>query len=266
MSRKFINSLKFFTLLLRKEGLFKAVGNFKKISSKNSRLQTLKIAGYKEPIYFRSNSTDVHLVKSILYAEEYNVDLRGVSPLNVVDVGANVGYTSIYFSNKFPNARVFSFEPEPESFDLLLKNAEAYSNVILSNEAIWSVKTKLSASSEKYDSWSFGLKESSEEGLGENFQAIAVNDILERIDGEIDILKMDIEGAEKDLFIPENTAWLKFVKVIIIELHDRKIPGCSESLYKSLIFNEIKFTQKNEGYNTVIYNESFFAKKSKFEN
>lgn len=50
----------------------------------------------------------------------------------------------------------------------------------------------------------------------------------------IDILKMDIEGAEKEIFSLGDLGWLKSVRVIMIELHDKHFAGCAESFYRAL--------------------------------
>ena len=47
---------------------------------------------------------------------------------------------------------------------------------------------------------------------------------------QIDILKMDIEGAEKEVF-SDTSSWIKKVNAIIIELHERMKPGCNRSFY-----------------------------------
>ncbi|MFT6966287.1 MAG: FkbM family methyltransferase [Marivirga sp.] len=256
MSRQIIKLLKFIKLLVRREGIFQGIWNYLLITSKDSGLKKIRLKGYRNDIYLRPRTSDKYLVESILYREEYDVSLRGLTPLNIVDIGANAGFTSVYFSNKFRDARIHSFEPELANFELLKKNVEHCSNVLASKEAVWGYKTKLSPISGSDDSWSFSLEEGS--SIENGFEAIGLVDILERIDGFIDILKIDIEGAEKNLFIPSQSEWLHKVKIIVIELHDRKLKGCSEALYKSLVMNEISFTQKNYGYNTVIYNESFF--------
>lgn len=244
--------------LLRQDGLIRGLRNFFKLQMSRDGVKELWVSRYQRPILFRPRTTDIHLIKNIFYEKEYGVDLRDLNPENIVDIGANVGYTSVYFTNAYPQSRVFAFEPEEGNFELLKKNVTGYNNIVPSNLAIWNQKTDLITSAKEYDSWSFSLSESDERGNGPTFQAISMNEVLERIGGDIDILKLDVEGAEKEIFNPKNAAWLNRVKVIVIELHDRKIKGCSESLYRSLVVNDIFFTQKNSGYNTIIYNEAFF--------
>ena len=66
---------------------------------------------------------------------------------------------------------------------------------------------------------------------------------------QIDILKLDIEGSERELF-SKNTDWLDHVSVIIIELHDRFQPGCAKAVYQKLV--ERQFHQEVRGENIFI--------------
>lgn len=258
MKRNLINIVKFLRLLILKEGLFRGVFKLFKLIKKSGGTEPLRVVGYPEVMWFRPGGSDVHLIKNIIYAEEYNINLRGMVPKNIIDVGANVGYTSVFFANTFPQANVLAFEPEDENFEMLQRNVAPYSNISAFKEGVWGRDAELVAAESSYDSWSFSLKESGEVDQKGKFKVVSVSNILNRISGDIDILKIDIEGAEIEIFTPEHADWLKRVKVIVIELHDRKIKGCSEAFYKSLVDNNISFTQKVVSYNTILYNEAFF--------
>lgn len=52
------------------------------------------------------------------------------SPRVIVDAGANIGLTSVFYSNKYPRAKIFAIEPEPSNFELLKKNTASYTNVV----------------------------------------------------------------------------------------------------------------------------------------
>ena len=72
----------------------------------------------------------------------------------------------------------------------------------------------------------------------------------------ISFIKIDIEGGEKDLFAENYEKWLSEVKVLIIELHDRKRSGTSRAVYNAL--TKYPFDQAVSGYNTIFYNMAFF--------
>jgi len=65
----------------------------------------------------------------------------------------------------------------------------------------------------------------------------------------IDILKIDIESSEKELFEENFEKWLPKVKVVIIELHDRMKEGCTRSFFKAMV--NYKFTMTHKGENIV---------------
>ncbi len=62
----------------------------------------------------------------------------------------------------------------------------------------------------------------------------------------IDILKLDIEGAEAELFCANYENWLGKTNVIIIELHDRIREGCSEALYKATAHHNFQKVERQE--------------------
>ena len=101
----------------------------------------------------------------------------------------------------------------------------------------------MDSSSEK---WAFKVEEIEGE-TKEGIKSMTLNSILENSGfQEIDILKIDIEGSEKELF-SKNTEWLDKVKIIVLELHDRLIPGCSDAVYEAIdstIWEEYKKGEK----------------------
>ena len=64
-------------------------------------------------------------------------------------------------------------------------------------------------------------------GSASSIPAVTLDDLI-RDHGEIDLLKLDIEGSELEVF-QENTGWLDKVTAINIELHDHIKPGCSNA-------------------------------------
>ena len=66
--------------------------------------------------------------------------------------------------------------------------------------------------------------------------AITVQDILAQSGAaRIDLLKLDIEGAERELFSDACEEWLPKVGTLVVELHDRYVPGCAERLYSHIV-------------------------------
>jgi FkbM family methyltransferase len=141
------------------------------------------------------------------------------APLRIMDCGAYVGYSSVYFSEQFPNATILAVEPDAENYSMLDRNTSGHYNVILSHGAIWSKPCVLNIFRDFRDKkeWSYYCKEV--DGIG-----ILGHTILDRMKlmswKYIDILKMDIEGGEFEVF--KDTNFLEFCKVVCMEIHHEK--------------------------------------------
>jgi FkbM family methyltransferase len=184
---------------------------------------SLCVPGLPHPLHLRLRSSDVALLRSVLLVGEYDWSFLK-PPRVIIDAGANVGFTSVVYANRYPQARIIAIEPEASNFQLLKKNTAPYPNIELVNGALWKENTKLRIVDPGWGSWAFRTQEA---GAGKQapsdralVQAFTLDKILSDHQIEfVDILKMDIEGAEKEVF--ENSAsWIDRVGVIIIELHD----------------------------------------------
>ena len=72
-----------------------------------------------------------------------------------------------------------------------------------------------------------------------------IGDIISKYDlCHIDILKIDIEGAEKSIF-ENDTKWLSIVDHLMVELHDRYVDGCSMSFFKAI--KDLRYTMDVQG-------------------
>ena len=181
---------------------------------------------YKFPIYIRNNTSDVFVYHSIIDCEEYDF-IPSQEPKVIIDAGANNGCVAIYFTKKFPNAKVISIEPEENNFNLLKQNTKNYPNIIALQAALWNKVGEIELLDIGYDNWGFMT------GDGSNYDTITTPQIQKKhtvktvtIDsllndynlGVIDILKMDIEGAEKEV-LHNHSSWINNVRSIIVELH-----------------------------------------------
>lgn len=105
---------------------------------------TLHLQGYQNQVYFRHNTSDTKVLYQIFFERQYSCidDLK--SPQLIVDCGANVGYASLYFLNKYPNAHIIAVEPDWENFKVCERNLAPYrERVSLIRSGIWSHRTGL---------------------------------------------------------------------------------------------------------------------------
>jgi len=192
---------------------------------------------YLFPFYVRNNASDVHVYKSVIECEKYDfIPSREVNV--IIDAGANIGLASVYFAKKFPNAKIISIEPENNNYFFLEQNTKSYSNITTIQAALWDKVGEIELPNVSLDSWDFNTSDASDDGelsvptttkLGLKMQSVktvTVESLLSDYSlGTIDVLKIDIEGAEKEVF-QNHSSWINDVSSIIVELHERMKRGC----------------------------------------
>lgn len=184
------------------------------------------------PVHLRLRTTDVGLCREILVRGQYECDLVR-PPRVIVDAGANIGLASVFYANKYPGAMLFAIEPEPSNYLMLQKNAARYPNIITIQAALWNCNTDVDVIDLHSGHLAFQTRE---RGTATNrnvvctVPAMTVDRFMAKFGiTAIDLLKVDIEGAEKELFEPD-AAWISRVGVIAVELHDSLRPGLSASV------------------------------------
>lgn len=213
----------------------------------------LKLKGVQHPIKLRSGSSDINAFRQVFLYKEYNFETT--EPQFIIDGGSNIGLAAIYFANKFPQATIVSIEPELENFNLLKENTREYKTIHPIQSGIWNNTTFLKVKNIGLGNWGFIVEEHSAEDA-DTFRAISIGDILKKFNQpEIDILKLDVEGAEKEIFSSNYQNWLPVTKILIVELHDRMKKGCSKAFFKALL--EYDFTVEQLGENLICTNERF---------
>lgn len=179
-------------------------------------------------ICLRTASSDFRVAEGILRRGEYAQALRGQSR-TILDVGANIGASAIYFAMQCPKATVYAFEPEADNFAMLQRNVRDWPRIVPLRQAIWSRNTSREVCSRKTGAWGYTMVEVADQGygLGQMVECVTIPEFMRQRGLEkIDILKMDIEGGEKEIFEhPEG--WIDQVELLVVELHDRICPGCT---------------------------------------
>src|SRR5437868_609276 len=179
---------------------------------RNKKSDEVSVPYLKSPVSVRkSNGSDIATFKEVLVRKDYDIELN-FEPKRIIDAGANIGLTAVFFSNKFPNAEIIAIEPNTENFSIMNKNISHYPNVKAIQSAVWSKEANLQIVDEGRGSDGFIVKETSDGG----FKALGVADIMKQAGWEnIDILKMDVEGSEKEIFEGNYQDWLPKTKVLI---------------------------------------------------
>jgi FkbM family methyltransferase len=216
----------------------------------SGNMDKIKLRSIKYPFALRKNTTDFEVFRQVF--SEYT----GISyPQNaqvIIDGGANIGLFSVFMKNKYPDAKIICVEPDVENFKILQSNTGCYDNVYCENCGIWDKNTKLNV----YDKFNLGkwgiICEESPEG---KISSVSIDFLLEKYNvKQVDILKLDIEGSEKQVFAGDCEKWLPKIKTIIIETHDRMVANCSKTFFQAINKHFSKYNLSLSGENMIIYN------------
>ncbi len=137
----------------------------------------------------------------------------GFEPV-IYDCGSNVGVSVLYYKTMFPKAKVKAFEPDPMVVQCLKKNLSAnkIADVELFEKAVWINNDGVSFGSEGADGGSVFF-----EGNKVSLPSVRLKELLEK-ESKIDLLKMDIEGAELQVLL-DCMNELSKIKYLFVEYH-----------------------------------------------
>lgn len=224
--------------------------------------------GTKRPFYFRANSVgDNGVIEQIFKNDDYNISSfsmtarlkryasapeRQSKRLLVIDAGANIGASAIYFTLWDARICVCAIEPEKHNFELLQKNC-ANLPIVPLNAALAGKRGKMWLADPGLGDWGFRVGQ----GQGRHeVDAIDMTYIFQEFSEEQYsplLCKIDIEGGEEYLF-DENCNWVDKIPLIIIELHDWMLPGKSNSKNFLAAVSERRFDVIYRGENLFCFN------------
>jgi len=195
-------------------------------------LYALHLPNIKHPVQLRFGTSDVWVLKEVLLDGEYDF-LPQISPKVIVDAGANIGLTAIFFTNKFPDAIIYALEPEVSNYKILEANVSSYPQIRPFKTALWNQNKPINLINPDCGHWGFITLDSDptqHKQLGQ-VDAITLDAFMGKMNLEhIDILKIDIEGAEKEVF-ESSSIWIGKIGIIMTELHESLRPGCKKAFY-----------------------------------
>jgi FkbM family methyltransferase len=247
----------------RLQALFGKVDGWKfYLHHKWKKGQPFRFPYLKHPVHLRYiiSLSDHIMFEQIFYTKGYDIELP-ITPEWIFDIGANVGLAALYFSNRFPDAKIIGIEPEKANYEQALLNTKPYPNVEVLHGAIWPREETLRLLDKGFGEASFMVTATEGEGSYE-LPAYTIGGLMKRAGIDtVDLVKIDIEGAEMDLFTDNFEEWLPRTKVLLVETHDRYRPGTSRAVFNAI--NKYDFDLEVKGENLVFYNRALLPREER---
>jgi FkbM family methyltransferase len=163
-------------------------------------------------LYFSGKFEDpeIHIVKNYVSCDAI-----------ILDVGANIGLHSIFLSGLVKNGLVIAFEPAMPTFKILTKNLERISNILPLNIAA-NDKTKLTKFHIASDNAYSSLKDTGRKQIvsTSNVLSVRLDDIIMNLElSKIDLVKIDVEGFEKNVLLGMEKVIERYRPVILCEIY-----------------------------------------------
>ncbi len=214
------------------------------------------------PVFIREGTSDYAVYEQIFCTEEFNISTApqfswiresynrliaaGETPL-VVDCGANIGLSALYFALHLPAARIVGIEPAQDNAELARRNTRHNPLIDIVEAAVHDREIGLELVDPHAEKFAYRVREA-QAGAPGAIAAVTIDGLMQRYGATRNlIVKVDIEGAEDTLF-RSNTGWLDRTDLLIAETHDWLFPGqgTSQSLFKAIAGRRFEVIQKGE--------------------
>ena len=214
--------LAWFTYLIRSKSL--SFANNRK--NKDQPLSTYFYNG--KPLKYRAGTSDMAVIKEILLKKGTSCEYwlpDSIEPKTILDIGGNIGITSILFAKKFPKSIIHSFEPLKDNFEIMSNNVSEYLNIHTHPYGLGDKNDQLtmykSHDADNFAAWSiYPHLENIDES---NSIVIDIKDAKSQINSigikSFDLIKIDTEGAEYPIIKSIGSSFLKKTQLIVGELH-----------------------------------------------
>lgn len=200
-------------------------------------------------LFLRANTADIDVFYQVFIEEQYSFPFLDFTPEIIIDAGGFTGLSARYFALSYPDAQIVVIEPQSANYKMLIKNTEEIENISCIQAALWPQKANLEITNPLNEKWTYQVRESSS-GIPGDIDTITIPDIISPEQNKKILLKIDIEGAEKELFESGFDSWLGDIDILAIELHDWFRAGCSTTFYKAT--SQYQFNQFIQSENIVL--------------
>ena len=217
-------------------------------------VRKIRLHGFRYPIFFRAGTSDPDVIRQVLADCEYECVRNETDVEYIIDCGANVGLTTFYLLHQYPAARAVVVEPDAGNMQMCRRNLAKFADrVTFVSAGVWSSRGPLVVERGGYRDgreWSTQVRPANVNEPAD-IQAVTVTDLLAAGDfPRVDILKMDIESAEADVFAGP-VEWLERTRLLVIELHGTEC----ERIVNQAVSGQLNFSETS-GELTIYRNSS----------
>lgn len=185
-----------------------------------------------------------------------NLIEQNATPL-IIDAGANIGASTLWFASNFPGSHVVAIEPEKNNCELLRKNCHGLNYTLLEG-AISSRQGHGFLHDPGGGEWSYQVRSTGDGYRVPLHSAASIVADCKATGMRPFLCKIDIEGGELELF-RENFSWAGEFAVIVIELHDWLFPGSSNSSTFRRAISDLAVDFLYRGENVFVFNYGIYS-------
>jgi len=220
------------------------------LPQKSNAVRPVNGPGFPAPVYLRECVSDHAIFWQCLVMRQYDLSLfvqttrlmeqywkivtAGRSPI-IIDAGGNIGLAAFWFARTFPESVIISVEPESANFALLQRNVATFGDRVRPvHGAVTETPKAMRIINPDAGAASFQLEPGG--STDATVDGYTIDELSANVDhGDLFIVKIDIEGSQKFLFI-ENSDWIDKVHLIVIEIEDWQFPwqATCESFFKEM--------------------------------
>lgn len=209
-------------------------------ASRPSGFTEVGLRGHRQPIRLRNGTSDFQVFRDVFLKHQYRIS--GLTQVEyIIDAGSNIGLASVYLLSRYPQARVIAVEPDPENFVIAAHNLAPFGERCqLIHAGLWSHESRLQVSRGTFRDGQHWATQTIPVATAttETVPAHTVNTLLQRyVFPRIDLLKVDIEGAERAVFGDGDTGYLGRTRCCAVECHGSDCDAALLSALKPYNFN-----------------------------
>jgi FkbM family methyltransferase len=192
-------------------------------------LREIRVKPLAASCWLRTGTTDVLVLRETFNGQYHLPPEEASNPATILDLGSNIGLTVAHYAVTYPEAVIVGIEMDPEAATLASRNVARWGDrCSIVSGAVSTHAGVGSFDREAGDEWGFKLSRPHTGSI--SVETYSVGDLVARLGGAVDFLKMDVEGTEAEL-LAEATEWTQSVKAISVEIHPpAEIDWCEDRL------------------------------------